>query len=276
MLPIPAAAEEAMRRHLAELAAIQQLSMPFNFDPERRSCNGSVLAVVNFPRTSARDCNGISKFGTVYQIRLDYQRLVAIGSARIRQMLESRSQDRFRRLLKMESLPAGVDYVLDFTPPLEGEECTELTAVLWLPASTKTWWMSGHYKPLAVLTSNPRTHENLCSRPLGDKPVGAVLVQGHDDECSCFTASSNMTDVWAPMQDVPGIYDGNWVPAYRREIKDYCRVRHCMNIMRILRAIAGEDLLVNSATRMWTLAHLAVYLDAVPVVVSLPKLYVHV
>jgi hypothetical protein len=256
-----------MSRHLVDLMAIQQLSMPPALKVDNKSNKGSVLAVVNFPETAGRDCNGIANFGKVYQLRLDYDRLVALGSTKIAAMLKPKKQEKFRRLLRMDTLPDGVDYVLDFTPPLEGEECSELTASLWLPVSTKIWWMAGHYKPAGLLNSTPRG-DQLCTRPLADKPVGAVLVLGHDDDCGCYSTYSSIDDLWASADDVPGIYHGKWVPTYREKIKDYCRVRHCMNVVRILRAIAGEDLLVNSATRMWTLAHLALYLDVVPVVVS--------
>jgi hypothetical protein len=182
-------------------------------------------------------------------------------------MLKPKKQEKFRRLLRMESLPYGIDYVLDFTPPLEGEECSELTASLWLPASTKIWWTAGYYKPSGLLESGP-CEGQLYKRPLADKAVGAVLSLGHDDECPCSTTYSDISNLWALADDVPGIYHGKWVPSFREHIKDYCRVRHCMNIVRILRAIAGEDLLINSASRMWTLAHLALYLDVVSVVVS--------
>ncbi|OIW31966.1 hypothetical protein CONLIGDRAFT_248050 [Coniochaeta ligniaria NRRL 30616] len=259
------AAEEAMRRHLSDLMAIQQLSMPLQIRIDKDSNKGSVLAVVNFPENPGRDCNGIVNFGKVYQLRLDYDHVVALGSTKIMDMLKQKKQEKFRRLLRMEALPAGIDYVLDFTPPLEGEECSELTASLWLPASTKIWWMAGYYKPPASMEFGPR-EGHLCKRPLADKAVGAVLSLGHDDECPCATTYSDISHLWASADDVAGIYDGKWVPSFRRNIKDYCRLRHCMNIVRILRAIAGEDLLINSATRMWTLAHLALYLDVVPVV----------
>ncbi|KAH8912378.1 hypothetical protein BR93DRAFT_75234 [Coniochaeta sp. PMI_546] len=263
MVTINFAAEEAMRRHLGELMAIQQLSVPNRRDEQSK--NGSILAVVNFPECPGQDCNGMTGFGKVYQIRLDYERVIATGSTKIMDMLQPKKQERFRRLLRMDTLPDGIDYVLDFTPPLEGEECSELTASLWLPASTKIWWMSGFYKPSGLLESGPREGQ-LCKRPLADKAVGAILSLGHDDECTCSTTSSDVRSLWASAVDVPGIYHGKWVPSFREDIKDYCRIRHCMNIVRILRAIAGEDLLVNSATRMWTLAHLAFHLDLVSVV----------
>ncbi|KAB5572024.1 hypothetical protein GE09DRAFT_1054219 [Coniochaeta sp. 2T2.1] len=269
-LGIAKAMEDAMRRHLTELLEIQQHSLPPQLRMDKALETGNVLAVVNFPDDPGRDCNGIADFGKTYKLRLDYDRLVRLGSTKINDMLKPRKQERYRRLLKMDALPDGVDYVLDFTPPSEGEECSELTASLWLPECTKIWWMAGHYKPSELLESG-HTDFVINKRPLAASPVGAVLTLGHDDQCPCSKEYSNITDLWARKDDVKGIYptDGSrdsWVPPFRRNLKDYCRVRHCMNILRILRAIGGKDLLVNSATRMWTLANLAVHLDVVSVV----------
>jgi hypothetical protein len=249
--------------------AIQQLSIPDGSQSGEAINQGSVLAVVRFPDTQGRDCNGVGKFGKLYQLRLDYDRLIELESGKIRDMLKPKSQERFRRLLKMDSLPPGIDYVLDFTPT-EDEGAAELMISLWLPDSTKIWWMAGHYKPQQLLTSPTSADGRINTRPLADRPIGAVLVLGHDDECSCYTTYSDISDIWAKKEDVPCICHGIWEPLYRRKekIKDFCRIRARMNVVRILRAIAGEDLLVNSATRMWTLANLADLLEVVPIVVS--------
>lgn len=255
-----------MRRHLAELMEIQQLSMPLESRADKDTNNGSVLAIVNFPDKPGRDCNGIASFAKVYQIRLDYDRLVSTGSTKIKEMLTPRKQARYRRLLNLETLPDGIDHVLDFTPPSEGEESAELIANLWLPYSTRIWWMAGYYHPSGLLESGPR-EGSTCKRPLAEKAVGAVLVLGHDDQCTCSTTYADVQELWASREGVPGIYPGDWVPPYRN-VAEYCRVRHCVSILRLLRAIAGADLMINSATRMWTLVHLALHLDLASIVVS--------
>lgn len=260
------AAENAIRRHLSELMCIQQLSQPLDKRADKYTNKGSVLAIVNFPENAGRDCNGFVDFGQVYQIRLDYERLMSLGSTKIANMLQPRKQARYRRLLSIDVLPAGIDYVLDFTPPSEGEESAELTASLWLPYSTQIWWMAGYYKPSDLLKSGARESQ-LCTRPVAEKVVGAVLSLGHDDKCTCRSTHCDISMLWAGVENVQGIYPGTWVPPYR-EIDGYCRVRHCVNVVRILRAVAGEDLLVNSASRMWTLVHLALHLDMPAVVVS--------
>jgi len=80
--------------------------------------------------------------------------------------------------------------------------------------------------------------------------------------------------LWQIKPEIPGIVEEDPLsPAPRhipdwRKVKDYCNIRHRAAIMRILRAINGQGLLINSATRMWTLAQTALYLEVPDVVVD--------
>lgn len=80
---------------------------------------------------------------------------------------------------------------------------------------------------------------------------------------------------WKP-KNVPGIVDEcpeileeyqNYFPSFRK-IPDYCPIRHRVAIMRVLHAINGNGLLLNSAARMWTVAQVAIHLEVTNVVVS--------
>ena len=51
------------------------------------------------------------------------------------------------------------------------------------------------------------------------------------------------------------IWDGELKPEY--QIDDYCEIRHICNVIRLLMAIAGHRLFLNSAARVYTLAGLA-------------------
>ena len=93
------------------------------------------------------------------------------------------------------------------------------------------------------------------------------MALGHDDMCTfryCLVDQS----VWE-VQGLHGIYDpgpqDKPIPAWR-DIPDYCPIRHRVAIIRLIRAINGADLLVNSATRMWTLANMAIQMDLTDVV----------
>ncbi|KAL1868758.1 hypothetical protein VTK73DRAFT_3510 [Phialemonium thermophilum] len=259
LMDLTDAESNAMRRHLFELHSLHQSESEFT--------TGTVLAVVRFPWDSGTDCNGIL-FKPVYQMRIDYQKLVATGAAKIQKLLEPRQQARIRRRLNLTQLPEGVEFVVDLTPPAEGPDLAELMASLWLPKGTKLWYLAGHYRPDHILATEPdytpavhgpEGQPRFRSRPLANQVVGSVLVLGHDDKCSCPGTEDDVTAPWK-QREAPGIYEGPHVPRYR-EIADYCEVRHRVAILRLLRAINGADLLINSATRMWTVVQTAIDLD---------------
>lgn len=248
----------AMDRHMFEFGSIYQAELEFN--------TGSVLAVVHFPRDPGTDCSGFG-FRPVYRMRLDYQRLVNTSSAKLLDMLAPENQQRIRRRLKLQELPEGVDYVLDLTPPSEGTELADLTASLWLPKGAKIWHLAAHYAPDPVVefgSANSGYHK----RPLTASTVAAGLALGHDDRCTCLGEyRGDQAQLWkANSEGVPGILSEVEVPAYR-QIADYCGIRHRTNILRILRAINGADILINSATRMWTLVRVAVDLEVTSLIV---------
>lgn len=255
---------------------------------------GNVLAYVTFPKNMvAMACNGRA-WQTLY-LRMSYSTLVALGSSKINDMLNPRRQGRMRRKLPLETLPAGIDYVLDFTPPSEGSELADLTAALWLPKMVKLWFLAGHYCPEEILETGHNIASVWDKRPLANRSVSAMLALGHDDACQgllqfcksyphygfCldrilteFLAGSMDRSEWKP-RDVPGIVDespedleqSNYFPAFRK-IPDYCPIRHRVAIMRVLHAINGGGLLLNSAPRMWTVAQVAIHLEVTRIVVS--------
>jgi hypothetical protein len=250
--------------------------------------DGDVLAVVRFDRDleSGRACGG-KKWSTL-QVRMASEKLKALGSTKINDMFEPRRQQRIRRRLRFALLPPGVEYVLDFTPPNEGPELADLTAALWLPKMVKLWFLAGLYIPEQILESSWLEYYR---RPMGDKAAGAILTLGHDDACryeACksiqpagsvvFHAKSSLglDDIkqWRVDPTVPGIFDEDPFGSSTRyilpsrKIDDYCRIRHRVAIVRVLRAINGEDLLLNSAPRMWTVAQVAIHLEVPQVVVS--------
>lgn len=234
---------------------------------------GNVLAVVTFPKnTDALGCNG-SPWPALW-LRMNLPTLVGLDSSKINAMLDPKRQERMRRRLGMETLPPGVDYLLDFTPPAEGSELADLTAALWLPKMVKLWFLAGHYCPEEILASGPLGVWD--SRPLASRSVSAMLALGHDDACKSLLGFCTMDrSEWKPKQ-VPGIVDEcpenvdeypNYFPRFRK-IPDYCGIRHRAAIMRVLHAVNGNGLLLNSAARMWTAAQVAIHLEIPQVVVD--------
>jgi hypothetical protein len=142
--------------------------------------HGDVLAIVTFDRDleHGRTCGG--KPWSTLQLRMDSEKLKALGSTKINDMFEPRRQQRVRRRLGFALFPPGIEYVLDFTPPSEGAELADLTAALWLPKMVKLWFLAGLYIPEKILESSWLQY---LRRPMGDKASGAILTLGHDDAC---------------------------------------------------------------------------------------------
>ncbi|KAK3943843.1 hypothetical protein QBC46DRAFT_253231 [Diplogelasinospora grovesii] len=233
--------------------------------------SGNVLAIVTFPSGNVANRSCVLRPWTDLQLRMNHEKLMSLGSSKIRDMFSPRCQERFRRRHNMQqNLPPGIDYILDFTPPTEGSELADLTAALWLPRMVKLWFLAGHYQPDDILKDGPGV-SIFARRPLAEKAVGAILAMGHDDACKSLDCLTDLTS-WQ-VGDVPGIVDEdpaqglNHIPEFRK-VDDYCRIRHRVAIMRVLRAISGHSLLLNSAVRMWTVAQVAIYLEVPQVVVD--------
>jgi len=172
-----AAVHSALTRHIQEIQAIQN----------DRSDQGNVLAFVTFPDDDGQyelACNGLAWGDT--QLRMDYDKLMSLGSKKIKDMLDPRYQVRLRRRHRNRPIPDGIQYILDFTPPVEGAELAELTAALWLPKMVKNWFLAGHYVPDSILAGGMAGFEAAPGgdRPLADVAVGATMVCGHDDVCT--------------------------------------------------------------------------------------------
>ncbi|KAM7204517.1 hypothetical protein V8F33_001481 [Rhypophila sp. PSN 637] len=260
--------QQAIHNHLRDIAALLQ--------PPIQYPGNTVLAVVKFPSDAgpARACDGSKWHDT--EIVMNHDKLVSLGSSKIQAMFSPRSQARIRRTLGFTTLPPGIEYVLDFTPPAEGAELADLTAALWLPRMVRLWFLAGHYLPDDVLIEAPdgtKIHEQLTGdRILANKASGACLVLGHDDCCKhpyCLMDNAQ----WEVNSATPGIFEDSsdsadkHIPEFRK-VDDYCPIRHRVSIIRILHAINGRDLLLNSATRMWTIAQTAIHLEVPQVVVD--------
>ncbi|KAH8889883.1 hypothetical protein GQ53DRAFT_651922 [Thozetella sp. PMI_491] len=243
--------KRAMERHVME---IQEISIT-NID----NTEGNVLLIVKFPKDAGFACNGM-KWADYYQ-RISYERLVATSSSKLLALLSPRKQDIFRRRHGFTTLPDGIEYILDLTPLDESDDHANVTCALWLPEGTKLWWLSGHFESDKILSKGPDEF-SFNKRPDVHRAVGAVLALGHDDQCERRLCLSDAA-LWE-VQGAHGIYKpgpgDDPIPEYRK-IDGYCPVRHRVAIIRLLRAVNGAELLINSATRMWTLAQMAIHLE---------------
>ena len=87
---------------------------------------GDTLVIVDYPPPPARASLRLDCFGTAYnsqQFRVHSDKLLATGSSVFTEMLGPTRQFRVLRRRKLvNKLPEGVKYVLDLTPPQEGDD----------------------------------------------------------------------------------------------------------------------------------------------------------
>ncbi|KAI1462071.1 hypothetical protein F4805DRAFT_411923 [Annulohypoxylon moriforme] len=205
-----------------------------------RRQSGDTLIIVNFPQNYS-DCKWEAWSSKRFHVHSD--NLLATGSKVFARLLSSGEQARIRKRVG-EPLPDK--YVLDLTPSVEGDDLAAQLIELSLPLGVRDWW-----------TSKER---------LG---VSRYLVSGHDDYCpahnevviDCKKTDTYVEHNMGREEDLPKIDLADIQTPKSRIIEDYCPIRHRANIIRLVLAIEGQDLVLNSAPRVYTLTGVANILD---------------
>ncbi|KAL7784856.1 hypothetical protein V8C37DRAFT_343221 [Trichoderma ceciliae] len=251
-------------------------AIPFELD------KGDTLVYIDYPDVSRRRSRQTDCYGMTYssqKLRVHSEKLLATGSAKFAEMLSPTYQFRVQRRRKLtKSLPEGIKYVLDLTPPSEGDDLVfQMTQLSLTPGIIKWWAASALHRVTNWLISG---HDDVCT--CGQQPLpGWVVPRGQGDQ------QQNPIDEAAPNNNKPrgndnqaivpptshdliskkihGINRPYETPDYRN-IPDYCPIRHCNSIIRLLMMIEGHDVMLDSANRVWTLVALAKIYDCTSVV----------
>ncbi|KAF2968144.1 hypothetical protein GQX73_g5405 [Xylaria multiplex] len=214
---------------------LQQLSIA--------TTSGDTLIIVRFPAGDSSDCKG-NKWETKVFLMKSGQ-LLATGSSVFIKRLSPEVQAQTRRRLKGEY--QSYKYVLDLTPQMEGENSASEVAELSLSRGVRDWWYS-HYT----------------------LDVSKQLVYGHDDNCIDHLSALVSEDIVSEGKNTLSVPRSvsNVRNAWRKNILDYCPIRHRVAILRLLEAISSGNLCLNSAPRIATMAVIAKHFDCVKVVKS--------
>lgn len=167
--------------------------------------------------------------------------------------MSPKEQARFQKRLELAGETVSQRFIIDLTPSAEGDDLAAQLIELSLPPGVTDWW-----------TSKER---------LGISPY---LVSGHDDHCphhdevpiDCVKKTSYIQQNLGLRERLPTIDLVDIKTIKSRAIDDYCPIRHRVNIVRLLLAIEGYDLVLNSASRVYTLTSIASILDCTRVIVS--------
>ncbi|KAF4456970.1 hypothetical protein F53441_985 [Fusarium austroafricanum] len=249
--------KEMEQTRLFELYRLHMVSFELN--------QGDTLVFIDYPVhhkgvLNHTDCNGI-----VYksqQFRIHSSKLLETGSSKFAELLGPTYQFKIQRHRKMvNKLPEGIKYLIDLTPPSEGDELVFQMTELSLPPGIIQWWRS--------YTLN------------GTDPF---LVCGHDDVCMCCRQPKkpdtegnedskpsggatgfklkefNLLPERALQMKAANDDEVLETPPYRH-IPDYCPIRHRNGIVRLLMLIEGKGAILDSAARLWTLVKLSNIFD---------------
>lgn len=237
---------------------------------------GDTFVFIDFPEPKDasridRDCYLYPFPSQIFRVRS--ASLLATESSKFAEMLSPTYQFRVKRRRGVtKSLPSDIKYVLDLTPPSEGDDLVFQMMELSLSKGIRDWWMAS------------RLHQ-----------APEVLVKGHDDVCSCIplvndkkgfsgdlaprviqgtqTGDRELFDIPVSVRQLAlmnahGISQPYSIPEWYN-IQEYCPIRHRNSIIRLMLAIHGQKITLHSAAAMWSLLGVAKIFECVPAVSSL-------
>ncbi|KAI1107449.1 hypothetical protein F4804DRAFT_160699 [Jackrogersella minutella] len=226
----------------------EQQDMSLLRNVQSKCDSGDTLIIVNFP-TGYVNCKW--EEWSPKRFCVDSEKLLGTGSKVFAKLLSPEGQARIKKRIEYAGQPSPQKFVIDLTPSVEGEELAAQLIELSLPPGVRDWWMS--------------------MERLG---VSRYLVSGHDDHCprhnevpiTCKTNDNYIEYDPVRGEDLPRLDLADVLTPQSRAIDDYCPIRHRANIVRLMLAIQGYDLVLNSASRVYTLTGIANILDCTGII----------
>ncbi|KAL2070170.1 hypothetical protein VTL71DRAFT_13196 [Oculimacula yallundae] len=240
---------------------------------------GDTLVIVRFPNnTPVYDTTGFRLSDTH---RVNSHKLKAASPIFKKVLEDDWQQHRFKRRNKlMSGLPPGIQYVLDLTPPDEGDDALELTAELSCSLGIRRWYMSefsdvaashglvGGQDETTVHPNFPTTDDSPeverevvdADATMSNNTFG-MLRDGDTDEVlerALQQDENNFKQKTSQESDYTRSHIGK-----DKEIEtlDYCPIRHRTGIARLLQIIEGKEPRLDSAPKVWTVAVLAKHFE---------------
>lgn len=209
------------------------------------------------------------------------EKLLATGSMYFqRALLDPQQQRRVKRRLKLfDGLPTGITYVLDLTPPEEGDEAVNLTTELSCSRGIRIWYTSeircgissrlvggkdettdpesgtitGRVTPPDV-PSSPRIPIRKAPRPTYGSFTSSAMERENSTEAMRSVLDKTGKEKNAALDLGNATKYDNLLG---ERTMDYCPIRHRVGIERLLQIIEGKEPYLDSAVKVWTLVSLA-------------------
>lgn len=239
-----------------------------------RLTEGDTLVVVKYP--SNKPVCDFTGFVLDTVFRVNSWKLLATGSKVFTKMLSQENQKRSRQrpLFRNMYIPQDVQFVLDLTPATDDDDALELVTSLSCPKGILYW-------------STTTSRLGIPVRFVGgyDEKVGP------QQEPPQYSSGPTIISDVNPGNGSEGTFDERIKEATKRSLKDtgsdtpvdlpillptstkqlpadYCGIRHCAGIERMLQLIEGKEARLDSAPKVWTVAMLAGFFDCASSVVD--------
>jgi len=272
---------------------------------------GDTLVFIKYPGDiNVYDTTGIHLKPQTH--RVHSEKLLATGSEKFAKLLSDDWKQHLMRkrngYVNKEALPTGITYVLDLTPPDEGDEAVDLISDLSCSAGIRNWHSSmkrcGVHKRLVGGKDDVCRQKNLSAPTLDPK------VPKPDVETASPLVGNNNSDILDSSVSAPAQYpharvfltnetyesevkeletalersreeqrqreslafqfkqDDNDTTVASEVVEEYCPIRHRAGIQGLLQVIEGKDPKLDSAPKLWTLVGVAKYFGCTTIVVS--------
>jgi hypothetical protein len=245
---------------------------------------GDTLVYINAP-TNSQNYTLISDIFLLDEPqRVHSTNLLATGSKIFEGLLGPTNQYRILRRKKLVGrLPPGIKYVIDLTPPDEGDEAVDLIAELSCSPGVREWYRAEFRCEVSRNLVGGQEIVVSTRRQSADVKPGTNLSQSSP---STITKGIYLTRNWESvnhMSDEDESFDMELKSAIKRsktdtrqveppevrDVSEYCPFRHRAAIKFLLQLIEGKDFQrIDSAPKMWTIFILAKYFDCIFVVVG--------
>ncbi|CZR64702.1 uncharacterized protein PAC_14601 [Phialocephala subalpina] len=224
---------------------------------------GDTLVIINYPnKQKVYDATG---FEIRTRHRVHSEKLLATDSSVFKKLLlEQWEQHRAKRRngLVGSQLPTGIKYVLDLTPPEEGDDALALTAELSCPTGLLLWHHAAGRVGIAttLVGGKDETHT-----PSWDRK-SEINIEEDEPSVTAQKVTSVVNGITVVTPPPNSKVDKTNPP--EPESLDYDPIRHRTGIERLLQVIEGKDPRLDSAPKVWTLAVLAKHFDCTSTVMD--------
>ncbi|KAJ2898914.1 hypothetical protein MKZ38_003598 [Zalerion maritima] len=182
------------------------------------------------------DCGGNAITPCVMTV--SSKRLMATKSPVFSDQFEPRFQQRLMRRYGLKTLPEDIDWLLDLTPPEDGDEIGPQMILLSLTPGLVKW-----------------------SHVAAKMGVTPSLIMGHDDACHCdlinYYSDPTGSSVGPISTSQYTSKEGKYNSYGESSWDEYSQTRHFRALVRLMRVAKGQDLVIDSAPRLWTMVGLA-------------------